>query len=53
MIITNSNRILFAAQSRKFFSTKAASTFFASDLTVHPVDIKKIKPARPGEFMFG
>ena len=53
MIITNSNRIIFAAQARKFFSTKAASTFYAADLSVHPVDIKKIKPARPGEFMFG
>lgn len=25
-------------------------TFRAADLKIHPVDIKKIKPARPGEF---
>lgn len=31
----------------------AASTFHAKDLEVHPVDIKKIKPAKPGQFKFG
>jgi len=35
------------------FCTQAvqpAATFRAADLQTHKVDIKKIKPARPGEF---
>jgi branched-chain amino acid aminotransferase len=30
-----------------------ASTFRAQDIAVNPVDIKKIKPDRPGQFSFG
>ena len=31
----------------------ASSSFRAAELTTHPVDIKKIKPDRPGQFSFG
>ena len=28
----------------------AATTFMSKDLKIHPVEIKKIKPDRPGQF---
>lgn len=40
----------FAAAAAK---TAANSSFRAADLTVNPVDIKKIKPVKPGQFGFG
>lgn len=44
----------FSFSKRRFSAMpKLASTFRASDLTVHPVDVKKIKPMAHGQFGFG